>query len=183
MGETLTASTDYMKTWFPWLHEVYSNVLPVIESDGLQRNFAKSDFASITFNFPPNTVCRVHLDHLNWAPGICAVTAGGSYDFRKGGHLVLWDQKLIIEFPPGTTLLIPSACVLHGNTPIQEGEKRFSITQYSAGGLFRWVDLGSRTAKSLPQHLSKGVEAFAKQRWEDGVNLYSNLNVLKGKSS
>ncbi|KAJ6626308.1 hypothetical protein B0H10DRAFT_2303954 [Mycena sp. CBHHK59/15] len=34
---------------------------------------------------------------------------------------------------------MPSGCVDHGNTPLQPGETRTSMTQYAAGGLFRWV--------------------------------------------
>jgi hypothetical protein len=29
--------------------------------------------------------------------------------------------------------------VTHLNTPIQDGEERFSLIQYSARGLFRWI--------------------------------------------
>ncbi|KAF7377996.1 hypothetical protein MSAN_00223500 [Mycena sanguinolenta] len=38
--------------------------------------------------------------------------------------------------------LIPSAVVTHSNTPIADDEERFSLLQYSAGALFRWVDNG-----------------------------------------
>ncbi|KAJ7673497.1 hypothetical protein B0H14DRAFT_2424000, partial [Mycena olivaceomarginata] len=46
---------------------------------------------------------------------------------------------LIIRFPAGCSVLIPSAVVTPSNTPIQAGEERYSIIQYSAGALFRWV--------------------------------------------
>jgi hypothetical protein len=35
--------------------------------------------------------------------------------------------------------------VTHSNTLIQAGEERFSLIQYSAGGLFRWVANGFQT--------------------------------------
>ena len=31
--------------------------------------------------------------------GYCVVTELGEFDARKGGHLVLWDCKMVIEFP------------------------------------------------------------------------------------
>ncbi|KZP30363.1 hypothetical protein FIBSPDRAFT_908068 [Athelia psychrophila] len=82
----------------------------------------------------------------------CAVTALGDYDPTLGGHLILWDLKLIIEFPPGSTVLIPSAIFTHSNTAIQEGESRYSFTQYTSGGLFRWVEHGFQGEQ--PYHAS-----------------------------
>ncbi|KAJ7021722.1 hypothetical protein C8F04DRAFT_1273387 [Mycena alexandri] len=83
-------------------------------------------------------------DHGNLAFGWCAITALGNYDYTKGGHLILWDCKLILEFPPGTTILIPSAAIFHSNIPIGPGERRYPFTQYTAGGIFRWIEHGFR---------------------------------------
>ncbi|KAJ6449033.1 hypothetical protein C8R47DRAFT_926704, partial [Mycena vitilis] len=60
----------------------------------------------------------------------CAITALGTFDYTKGGHLILWDCKLILEFPPGTTTLIPSTAIFHFNIPISQGEHHYSFTQY-----------------------------------------------------
>ena len=72
-------------------------------------------------------------------PGWCCITALGDFDPTKGGHLVLWDLKLVIEFPPGSTVLLPSAAIAHSNTAIDCREMRCSFTQFTAGGLFRWT--------------------------------------------
>ncbi|KAJ7940116.1 hypothetical protein B0H13DRAFT_2300190 [Mycena leptocephala] len=53
--------------------------------------------------------------------------------------VILWDLKLIIRFPPGSTILIPSAIIRHSNMPVDAHELRFSFTQYTAGSLFRWI--------------------------------------------
>ncbi|KAK7016266.1 hypothetical protein R3P38DRAFT_3203090 [Favolaschia claudopus] len=79
----------------------------------------------------------------------------GNFDYTKGRHLVLWECKL--EFPPGSTILIPSAALFHSNTIISAGERRYSFTQYTAGGLFRWVERGFKSetearASGLPLH-------------------------------
>ena len=39
----------------------------------------------------------------------------------------------------GSCIIIPSAMVRHSNASVGEMEKRYSIAQYSASGLFRWV--------------------------------------------
>lgn len=73
------------------------------------------------------------------------MTPFGTYDYTKGGHLILWDLKRVIEFPPGSTILFPSAVISHSNVAIGKGETRYLFAQYSAGGLFRWVDQGFQT--------------------------------------
>jgi hypothetical protein len=64
-------------------------------------------------NFGPKTMCFPYKDFGNLAYGFCAVTALGRYNPKMGGHLILWDLKLAIEFPPGCTILIPSATLHH----------------------------------------------------------------------
>ena len=107
---------------------------------------------SIAFSLPPNlgpqVVCFPHVDCANLPFGLCAVTAVGDFDPSKGGHLVLWDCKLLVEFPLGSTILILSAVLAHSNTKVAIHEKRFSFTQYAAGGLFRWVDHAFQTLAS-----------------------------------
>ncbi|KAF8196615.1 hypothetical protein K438DRAFT_1456498, partial [Mycena galopus ATCC 62051] len=108
----------------------------------LHRTFLRSPFAAITANLGLVSVSPPHTDCANKADGMCLISALGEFDPDQGGHLVLWDYDLIIRFPPGCSILIPSAVVTHSNTPIQDGEERFSVIQYSAGSLFRWVDNG-----------------------------------------
>ncbi|KAI0054487.1 hypothetical protein BV25DRAFT_1771765, partial [Artomyces pyxidatus] len=108
----------------------------------LSRPFSNSVFPQVTFNLGPQAVTVKHRDHANVPYGWCAVTALGNYDPKAGGHLYLWELKLVIEFPPGSTILLPSSIVSHGNTPIQPGETRQSFTQYCAGGLMRWHAYG-----------------------------------------
>ncbi|KAJ3714482.1 hypothetical protein C8R42DRAFT_540316, partial [Lentinula raphanica] len=105
----------------------------------LKRWFKNSAFSSVSFNLGPAVVSWPHTDNYNLAFGWCAITALGNFDPDRGGHLILWDLGLIIRFPPGSTILIPSALLTHSNLPIQKGEERYSIVQYSSSGLFRWV--------------------------------------------
>ncbi|KIK63680.1 hypothetical protein GYMLUDRAFT_133433, partial [Collybiopsis luxurians FD-317 M1] len=86
-----------------------------------------------------------HRDFLNWPFGWCAITALGRFDPTRSAQLILWEFKLVIDFPHGATVLIPSAVVTHSNTPIAEGDVRTSFTQYTAGALFRWTENGFMT--------------------------------------
>ncbi|KAF7334844.1 hypothetical protein MSAN_02360700 [Mycena sanguinolenta] len=140
-------------------------------------------FACITFNFGPQTVTLLHLDFLNLAWGWCFITAPGWYDHRKGGHLIIWDLRLVIEFSPGATFAIPSAVLRHSNVSIQKGEKRFSITQYTSVGLFRFVNNSFQMDITGKASMSKAEErefaAAAQRRYSEGIEMHSTLEDLK----
>jgi len=149
----------------------------------LKRNFLNSIFACCTFNFGPYACAFDHTDPANLPFGWCTITALGPFDPTRGGHLVLWDLKIVIEFPPGSTILIPSATLRHSNVAIQPGEKRFSFTQYTAGGLFRWVDHGFQTSEDYISQLDgeqrAEEELRSAGRWAEGINLFSTLTSLQ----
>ena len=132
----------------------------------------------MTINLGPQTVTRKHVDHFNIPFGWCAITALGNFDHTRGGHLVLWELKLIIEFPAGSTIFIPSAIINHSNLAIQPHEQRYSLTQYTAGGIARWVACGFKTLKSLAAGggtlLMSGAE-----RWQQGVGLLATWDELQ----
>jgi hypothetical protein len=136
--------------------------------------------ASATFNFSPRTLTFPHLDFLNLAWGWCFITALGWFNHELSGHLILWDLWLIIEFPPGMTIAIPSAIFRHSNVSIQQDEKGFSITQYTSAGVFRFVNNGFKTNVTLEQEMSKeGPQAWAdaaKVHYVEGVKMYSTLD-------
>lgn len=150
----------------------------------LTHNFSNSIFPAASFNCGPTTVSLEHTDHNNLSHGLCALTALGDYDHTLGGHLILFGLKLAVQFPAGSTILIPSGCMGHGNTPIGEGETRLSIAQYAAGGLFRWVAYGFQSAKSLlataaGKQLKKTIDKGAGERWREGLAMFSTVGGLQ----
>lgn len=148
----------------------------------IDRVFPGSVFCAATWNFGPMTVCKMHIDHLNFIIGGCVVTALGEFDYRNGGQIILEQLKLILEFPPGASIILPSACIRHGNLPVGKGEKRSSFTQYTAGGLFRWVRYGFKTAEEFERTDPKGKEqadSERKLRWVEGCKLYSTIDDFK----
>ena len=164
------------------MYEEYVNKLGSLHAcdPSLTWNFNSSIFPATTVNFGPHTVCYDHLDSANKAAGWCDITGMGSYDYKKGGHLILFDIDKIIEFPPGSHILIPSAIMRHANTPIQPHERRMGFTQYAAGGLFRWVDNGFCKSMEVGPELRAKMDAEAPTRFENLVNLYSKFDELEG---
>ncbi|KDR65108.1 hypothetical protein GALMADRAFT_82268, partial [Galerina marginata CBS 339.88] len=170
----------------PKLYQYYAQTLGKLfeKHEGLVHNFRNSIFPAASFNCGPTTVSLDHTDYGNLSHGLCALTALGSYDPTLGGHLIMFNFKLVVEFPPSSTVLIPSGCLDHGNTPIQDGETRLSIAQYAAGGLFRWVAYGFKSAKALTKTKLGKVqkEDFDKRngvRWSEGMEMFSKVDELQ----
>ncbi|KAJ3831280.1 hypothetical protein F5878DRAFT_667724 [Lentinula raphanica] len=115
----------------------------------LPKNFPSTVFTAAAFNLGGKVRTFKHRNSLNWAFGWCAITALGEFDPARSGQLILWELKLVLDFPAAATVLIPSAVITHSNTPIADGDTRMSFTQYTAGPIFRWVENGCRTEKEM----------------------------------
>ncbi|KAJ7894414.1 hypothetical protein B0H14DRAFT_2559198 [Mycena olivaceomarginata] len=156
--------------WAPRLHRYYVNNNARVRNrlPDLRRPF-------------PNVWTFKHQDVCNLPFGWCAIQSLGTFDATQGRHLVLWDLKLIVEFPPGALILLPSATLTHSNTPVEDGDKRISFTQFTSGGLFRWMDNGRRTDKQLrredPAEYSR-LLAKRELRWEEGLSYFSTVDEL-----
>ncbi|KAJ7473406.1 hypothetical protein FB451DRAFT_1035718, partial [Mycena latifolia] len=170
--------------WAPLLFAFYQAQLGLLAAwkPSMGWIFAGSVFAACTFNFGPHAITAPHLDFANLAWGWCCITSFGKFDPDLGGHLILWDLRLVIRFPPGSTILIPSALIRHSNVPIRAHERRSSFTQYTAGGLFRWVRNGFKTqeewevAASPADHMAHAEENS--RRWEEGMKMFSVIDDL-----
>lgn len=149
----------------------------------LRQNFSDGAWAAATVNFGPRTVCFKHKDFNNLAFGWCAITSLGNFDPSRGGHLILWELGLVITFPAGATVLIPSACISHSNTAVGSHETRYSFTQYSAGGLFRWVERGFQKKEEFFASLNEEQleEELQREqgRLEWGLSLFSTIDELR----
>ena len=148
----------------------------------IRRNYEGTAFASVTINFGPRTVSVPHRDWANLSWGWCSICSLGNFNPTKGGHLVLWDLKLVVQFPPGSSITIPSAMVQHSNTPIGLGETRYSVAQFNSAGLFRWVDNGFMTDSDWLQAASEEDkerrENARRVRWKAGLKMLSHYSEL-----
>ncbi|ESK86077.1 hypothetical protein Moror_9358 [Moniliophthora roreri MCA 2997] len=142
----------------------------------LKLNYNDTAFAACMWNFRPQFTSYPHLNANNSLFTWCAITAMGDYDPTHRGHLILWDFGLIICFPPGATILIPSTLLIHSNTLIQPGETRYSFVQYSAGALFHWVHNSFQTAE---RWLANATDAMLQdQKREDGERVANSLKMF-----
>lgn len=170
--------------WGPDLYRYYKERTDklYVKMPHLRRIFGnKSVFACAAFNFGPRVCTIGHRDQLNLPFGWCAIQAIGWFDPRYGSHLILDDLKKIIEFPPGSLMLIPSATLSHRNTPVRDHEICMSFTQFCAGGIFRFVDNGFRTEETLRVEdpiAYREMQEKKKSHWEMGISLWSRLEEI-----
>ncbi|KAK7027867.1 hypothetical protein R3P38DRAFT_3315414 [Favolaschia claudopus] len=156
------------------LHEFYRTEFDKVcaHDPSILRNLPSrlSVFSTATFNFGPATVTFPHIDFRNLAWGWCAITALGNFDPDRGGHLVLWDLKLVIRFPPGSTILIPSAFLRHSNVNIAPHETRFFVYTIHPGGAFPMdIDTSKTTTPQEREQRRKDRE----RRWAQGIKMYT----------
>ncbi|KAF8214692.1 hypothetical protein K438DRAFT_1801958 [Mycena galopus ATCC 62051] len=162
VGRIVGFQSSGLRRYLPKLYQHQRSTMQGILRDQpeLRMPFDNSIFPTVTFNLGPDVVTLEHLDFLNNSYGTCGVTLNGSFDHMRGGHIYMKQLKTVCEFPSGSTILLLSATCKHGNTPIRKGETHYSMTQYAAGGLFRWAAYKYQSANSL---LAKAGGAACKQ--------------------
>ncbi|KAJ7025301.1 hypothetical protein C8F04DRAFT_1269429 [Mycena alexandri] len=145
----------------PKLYRYYCKVLRALfrKHPNLTHTFRNSIFPAVT---------------LNCGDTVPSSTATSSISSTASAPLPLAAASTI-----GATILIPSGCLDHGNTPIQTGETRYSMTQYAAGGLFRWAAYGFQSVKSLlaqpgGEDVKNAFDGVPGSRWKWGLDLFSN---------
>jgi hypothetical protein len=136
---------------------------------------------SAAFNLGKRVVTKIHVDTQNCPFGWCTITALGEFDATKGGHLVLWDLGLVLEFPAGACICLPSALIAHSNIPTDKSEVRMSFTQYCSGEIFRHIENGFRTDRNL-ENTDPAIMAFRKEerkrRIKEGYAMFSRMEDL-----
>lgn len=137
-----------------------------------------SEFAAAAFNLGGNVWTFKHWDFLNWPFGWCAITALGNFDPGRTAQLILWELKLVIDFPHGATVLIPSGVITHSNTPVATGDTCMSFTQYTADAIFRWVENGCRTERELEVANPKGWAAMQAGKDEAYIRHINNFSTI-----
>jgi hypothetical protein len=109
---------------------------------------------------------------------MCLITSISDHDPTKGGHMILWELGIVIEFPHGATIAIPSTVITHSNLPIAKHEHRVSFTQYAAGALIRWVDSGGILDTQLSKKERKKAWLKCLDHAKRMVRLYTTINDL-----
>lgn len=166
--------------YFPKIFRFYTYHLRLLfdQYPYLRRNFNNSIFPACTFNAGPQCATLEHTDAANYAGSCCPITSGGNFNHKLGRHLILFDWDVAVEFPSGSTIIIPSSSLRHGNAAIQHGKTCISITQYCTGGLICWVQYGFRSVKSCSSQFQELMAAKAGVRWSRALAMFSKVDEL-----
>ena len=176
--------SDLVQTFAPEMYKLNHGLICGLHrrDTTLPLDAKRSIFAARTFNISGNVATYPHKDFMNHAPNWCAITALGRFNPDRGGHIILWEYRLIVRFPPGSTICIPSATVTHSNVQVARGEVRMSFTQYTAAGLFRWAACKFQSmqdfSKNHPEEKQR-MDDSVEKRVEDGLRLYMKASDLR----
>ncbi|KAJ6447644.1 hypothetical protein C8R47DRAFT_918142, partial [Mycena vitilis] len=102
-----------------------------------------SVYSAATFDFgaPRRTAKPNRHEAASWS----VLSALGNFSYQKGGHIILWDLGLVITFPAGASILIPTGLVRYSFVRVRPGESRYSLLQWAGAGMGRWFENGQRT--------------------------------------
>ncbi|KAG6904030.1 hypothetical protein DXG01_013102, partial [Tephrocybe rancida] len=169
--------------WAPRLHAHYAETKEAIcEWDPELKHWLGCAFAAFVCNLGPQTICIEHQDPANLAYGWCCVTPLGNFDPTRGGHVILWNIGVAVECPALRHFFLPSASIVHSNVAIHPNETRLSVTHYTAGALFKFVERGMMLEKDFKRTASKkDLKASAEKdrgRWKFGLSLFSTMEEL-----
>lgn len=168
-----TVTIDAWQSWNPQLKAYYQEYMDALLDNvpELSPPFPGCPFFAVGVNCGPRVCCKPHLDRANLSYGQCLIMPFGAFDWKKGGHLHLKEPNVTFEVRPGEIVFIPSASVTHSNTPLQDGETRYSIALYSPGYTFQYIDNAfQRQVRKRPHG-----NAFSDRKWTCGWNLYTRV--------
>ncbi|KAF8969124.1 hypothetical protein BDZ97DRAFT_1654110, partial [Flammula alnicola] len=175
--------------WHPKAYEYYKEELDKLWEGHPELDnplFLRSIMPTVAFNIGRNVSTKKHVDPQNCPFGWCLVTALGKFNSKAGGHIILWELGVVLEFPAGACVCLPSAVVTHSNIPVASGETRASFTQYCSGELFRYIENGFLTDTVLK---TKDPLLFAinrerrRTRLQNGYRMFSTVKELLRRQS
>jgi hypothetical protein len=161
--------------YFPELYAYYDQTLESICTLTPQCNFPVKDlpFASYTLNVGRQCICNVHVDGNNLVSGLCLVIPFGDFNHQNGGHLILHELRMVLELPPGSIVLFPSAIISHENVGIAPHEERRAFTAFTPGSMFQWVEDCFDRVPKFPNEEAK--KRYGLEAWSTGISRFPHI--------
>ncbi|KAK7018524.1 hypothetical protein R3P38DRAFT_3200902 [Favolaschia claudopus] len=111
------------------------------------------------------------------------LTALGKYKSFHGGHVIFWQLGLVVQFPPGSSILLPAGLINYSFVKVDPDETRFSLLQWAGGGVRRFLDNGGRldmdfAAKATPNEHS-GREHRREVAHEIAIDAFPHSSTMR----
>ncbi|KAJ7086889.1 hypothetical protein B0H15DRAFT_801511 [Mycena belliarum] len=134
-----------------------------------------SVFSSTTFEFGgPHRRTSSNGQPDRFQAGAWSVLhALGNYAPTRGGHVIFWDLGIVVCFPSGSTILIPTGVIHYSFVKVREDEFRYSLLQWAGAGISRWLANGHRTDLEFAVHATAAEHA---QREE--TRMYAHMDAV-----
>ncbi|KAJ7186911.1 hypothetical protein C8R46DRAFT_879457 [Mycena filopes] len=94
--------------------------------------------ATVEFSGPHLRATNSRHEPTTWS----ILIALGHYSATHGGHIILWDLGLIVGFPSGCCILLPTGLIRYSFVKVRANETRHSIVQWAGPGITRWLQNG-----------------------------------------
>ncbi|KAJ7032397.1 hypothetical protein C8F04DRAFT_959072 [Mycena alexandri] len=140
-------------------------------------------FAAATFLLGPRCL-NVLNDDLTW--GWAALTALGTFNADKGGHIILWDLNMVVWFPEGATILLPRALIRHSFVKIAPSETRYCLIQHTPAPVFHFHKNGNRTdtefaaTATQQEHAAREEIRAGRKNGDLALSMLTTLDELDG---
>ncbi|KAJ7450434.1 hypothetical protein FB451DRAFT_1052313 [Mycena latifolia] len=110
------------------------------------------------------------------------ITSFGTYDHKKRGHILFWDDDKVVELPSGASVMFPAGSKRYSFLPVDGHEERFLFRQFCHASVFRWVEKGGHSDTEFESVSSpEAIDAWNEKRarWgEAGAKLFSKLEDI-----
>jgi hypothetical protein len=177
----LKISLDVFMKYFPKMFEYYSEVLEDICAlvPDCKRPLGDLPFFAVTLNVGEQSVCDIHVDGSNLAGGLCLASPFGSFDHKRGGHLILHELNLVLSLPSGSFVLFPSGLISHENIPIHPHEDRRVFTAFSPASAFQWKENGFLLVNETEKVTAKVSKERGASQWARQKERFPHYRIAR----
>ncbi|KAJ7697296.1 hypothetical protein B0H16DRAFT_1484810 [Mycena metata] len=120
--------------------------------------------ATVDFGGPPCCIFAPGVPDRQQVRQWSILTALGNYKPRHGGHVIFWDLGLVVCFPPGSSILIPTGLIRYSFVRVRPGERRYSLLQWAGAGIARWFLNNGHSDMQFAKHATPADHAAREER-------------------
>ncbi|KAJ7431197.1 hypothetical protein B0H11DRAFT_2262220 [Mycena galericulata] len=117
-------------------------------------------------------------------PAFRAITSVGNYLYHEG-KLILWQLRIVLDFPPGSTFIFPAGVVRYSFTQVEKPGWQMIITQSCSAGLHGFVANGfdDRYARETRFPTRQAAVADRLRRAKEGIALYPTVKEFDARQA